>query len=95
MKTEKKSDTTVSLWTRIYQTLTKKQKRNFVIILIIMLVSAALSQLLPVALGDLTNNVLSDENVSFVSVVPFLAFILAVTIVNEILKSYKKTITRQ
>lgn len=75
-----------NLWHRIYAMLTKKQRRNFIIILMIMLTSAGLSQLLPVAIGDLTNNVLAQQSLSFLDVVPFLAFILCVTVTNEILK---------
>lgn len=70
--------------------LTRKQKRNFVIILVIMLVSAGLSQLLPVAIGELTNDVLSQTGLSFLNVIPFLAFILCVTVANEILKVVRR-----
>lgn len=79
-----------SLFRRIYAMLTRKQKRNFMVILAIMLVSAGLSQLLPVAIGDLTNDVLGQADLSFLSVVPFLAFILGVTVVNEILKVVRR-----
>lgn len=54
--------------------LTKKQKRNFAFILLIMVASAALSQLLPLAIGDLTNDVLGQSDLSFQKVIPFLAF---------------------
>ncbi len=79
-----------SLFRRIYAMLTRKQKRNFVAILAIMLISAWLSQLLPVAIGDLTNNVLGQTDLSFLNVIPFLAFILCVTVINEILKVVRR-----
>lgn len=79
-----------NLFYRIYAMLTRKQKCNFVVILIIMLVSAGLSQLLPIAIGELTNDVLSQANLSFLNVIPFLAFILCVTIANEVLKVVRR-----
>lgn len=79
-----------SLLRRMYAMLTRRQKRNFVVILLIMLVSAGLSQLLPVVIGELTNDVLEQTDLSFLNVIPFLAFILCVTIVNEILKVVRR-----
>lgn len=81
---------TPSLWRRIYAMLTRKQKRNFIIILIIMLISAGLGQLMPVAIGDLTNSVLGQTGLSFANVIPFLAFILFVAVTNEILKVIRR-----
>lgn len=78
------------LFKKIYQMLTKRQKINFVIIIIIMIISALLTQLLPLSIGSLTDDVLSRDNLSFVSVVPFLAFILAVTVTNEIIKVIRR-----
>lgn len=79
-----------NLFSRIYAMLTQKQKHNFVVILTIMFVSAGLSQLLPVAIGELTNDALRQTNLSFLNVIPFLAFILCITIVNEILKVIRR-----
>lgn len=70
--------------------LTKRQKRNFVIILLIMVASAGLSQLLPLTVGDLTNNVLGQSDLSFSRIIPFLVFILSITIFNEILKVIRR-----
>ena len=78
------------LFKKIYQMLTKRQKINFVIIIIIMIISALLTQLLPLSIGSLTDDVLSRDNLSFVSVVPFLAFILVVTVTNEIIKVIRR-----
>lgn len=70
--------------------LTKRQKRNFVVILLIMVASAGLSQLLPLTVGDLTNNVLGQSDLSFSKIMPFLVFILSITIFNEILKVIRR-----
>jgi len=77
---------------RIYSMLTKKQKWNFVIIIIIMVISALLGQLLPLSIGKLTDDVLNQDNLSFVKVLPFLFFILAVTVSNEIIKVVRRVI---
>lgn len=78
------------LWYKVYSMLTRKQKRNFVFILVIMIASAILSQLLPLAIGDLTNDVLSQSDLSFTKVIPFLVFILLITVSNEILKVIRR-----
>lgn len=79
-----------NLWHKIYAMLTRKQKRNFVVILLIMIISAGLSQLLPIAIGDLTNDVLGQSDLSFAKVIPFLVFILSITVTNEILKVIRR-----
>ena len=81
-----------SLVKRIYLMLNKRQKFNFVIIIIIMIISALLSQLLPLSIGKLTDDVLNQEHLSFVSIVPFLLFILVVTVSNEIIKVIRRVI---
>ncbi len=81
-----------SLVKRIYQMLNKRQKINFVIIIIIMIVSAFLSQLLPLSIGKLTDDVLNQESLSFIQIVPFLIFILVVTVSNEIIKVIRRVI---
>lgn len=78
------------LWRKIRSMLTNRQKCNFVFILLIMIASAALSQLLPVAIGDLTNNILEQSNLSFDKVIPFLVFILFITVFNEVLKVIRR-----
>ena len=77
---------------RIYQMLSTRQKVNFVIIIIIMILSAFLSQLLPLSIGNLTDNILNQQNLSFTKVIPFLIFILTVTVVNEIIKVIRRLI---
>ncbi len=81
-----------SLIKRIYEMLNKRQKFNFVIIIIIMIISALLSQLLPLSIGKLTDDVLNQENLSFMKIIPFLLFILVVTVSNEIIKVIRRVI---
>ena len=78
------------IYRKIFKMLTKRQKINFMIIIIIMIISALLTQLLPLSIGSLTDDVLSRDNLSFVSVLPFLAFILVVTVTNEIIKVIRR-----
>lgn len=81
-----------NLWKRIYKMLTKKQKWNFVWIILIMIVSAVLSQLLPLSIGKLTDDILQESDLSFIKVIPFLLFILVVTVTNEIIKVVRRVI---
>ena len=75
---------------KIYALLDFRQKRNFVFILLIMIASAGLTQLTPKAVGSLTDDILVREQVHFTKVIPFLGFILAVNIVNELIKILRR-----
>lgn len=77
---------------KIYHLLQKKQKMGFIVIIAIMVISAVLSQLLPLAIGTLTDDVLNQENLSFQGVIPFLLVILAITITNEVIKVIRRLI---
>ena len=77
---------------RIYLMLNRRQKLNFIIIIIIMIISALLSQLLPLSIGKLTDDVLNQENLSFINIVPFLLFILVITVSNEVIKVIRRVI---
>lgn len=57
-----------------------------------MIISALLAQLLPLSIGKLTDDVLNNSNISFVKVLPFLVFILIVTVINEIIKVVRRVI---
>lgn len=57
-----------------------------------MIICALLSQLLPLAIGTLTDDILGQESLSFISILPFLGFILVITIINEILKVLRRII---
>ena len=75
---------------KLYKLLDGKQKRNFIIIIIIMIVSAGLAQLTPKAIGWLTDDILVESQVDFIRVIPFLIFILIVNVVNEIIKILRR-----
>ncbi len=76
----------------MYGMITRKQKINFIIILFIMVISALLSQLLPLSIGKLTDDILNQESLSFTKIIPFLLFILIVTVSNEIIKVIRRVI---
>lgn len=80
------------LFQKLYSMLTRRQKFNFIVIIFIMGICALLSQLLPLAIGTLTDDVLGQESLSFNSILPFLGFILIITIINEILKVLRRVI---
>ena len=75
---------------KIYKLLEKTQKLKFLIIILIMIISAGLTQLTPKAIGWLTDDILNVKGVSFEKVIPFLVFILVVNVVNEIIKIIRR-----
>ena len=81
-----------SVFKKLYALLDRKQKRNFVIILLIMIVSAALSQMTPKAVGWLTDDILRQNQVQFVKVIPLLILILIINVVNELIKILRRII---
>ena len=80
------------LWKKIFVLLPQRQKLGFFIILLILAVSAALSQITPLAIGYLTDHVLAEQNIAFASVIPILLGILAVNVVNEVIKVIRRLI---
>ena len=80
------------IWKSIFALLPRKQKSGFFLILLILAVSAVLSQLTPLAVGYLTDHVLAGQNASFASVAPILVAILVVNIVNELIKVARRLI---
>ena len=71
---------------KIFHLLPQKQKLFFLLILLILGMSAVLSQLTPLSIGYLTDSVLAGPRRDFWSVLPVLLVILAVNVANEILK---------
>lgn len=82
----------INVFKKIYHLLEKRQKLSFFVIVIIMIVSAGLSQVIPLTVGTLTDHVLQMEHISFWSIVPYLLFILTASIVNEIIKIARRLI---
>ena len=70
----------------IFDLLDGRHKRRFLWIAVILAVSAALSQLTPLAVGYLTDHVLSGGRADFLSVVPILLVILVVNVAGEVIK---------
>ena len=56
---------------KIYKLLEKNQKLKFLIIILIMIISASLTQLTPKTIGWLTDDILNVNDVSFEKVRPF------------------------
>ena len=77
---------------KLFGILPQKQKLAFAVILVILGVSAVLSQLTPLAVGYLTDHVLSGERATFRSVFPILLIILLVNVVNEVIKVARRLI---
>ena len=86
-----KADTGLKrIFRKLYALLDRKQKRNFVIILIIMMVSAALSQMTPKVVGWLTDDILQQDQVQFLKVIPLLVLILFINVANELIKILRR-----
>lgn len=83
MKTEKRGG---RIGKKLFELLPRKQKTGFVLILLILAVSAVLSQITPLAIGYLTDHVLAGPTEGFLSVFPILGGILLVNVINEVLK---------
>ena len=77
---------------KIYRLLDKKQKLEFITIVFIMMLSAGLAQLTPKAIGWLTDDILTNNNLEFKNVIPFLILILIVNIVNEVMKIIRRVL---
>lgn len=71
---------------KIFHLLERRQKQAFALILLIMAVSAGLSQFTPKAIGWLTDDILRQDGLDFLNILPVLFLILIVTVVNELLK---------
>lgn len=79
-----------SILQKIYRLLDFKQKFKFLMILVIMVTSAALTQITPKTIGWLTDDILSVNGVAFQKVIPFLILILIVNVVNEMIKILRR-----
>lgn len=87
-----KRNNLIKVLKKIYKLLDTKQKLRFILIIIIMIVSAALAQMTPKAIGWLTDDILTKNEISFNKVIPFLVFILIVNVVNEAIKIFRRVL---
>lgn len=75
---------------KIYALLEWKQKVIFIMILLIMLLSSALTQVTPKAIGWLTDDIFAEGRMAFIELLPMLLLILIVNVVNELLKIWRR-----
>lgn len=87
-----KRNNLIKVLKKIYKLLDTKQKLRFILIIIIMIVSAALAQMTPKAIGWLTDDILTKNEISFNKVIPFLVLILIVNVVNEVIKIFRRVL---
>ena len=81
-----KNESIKNVLKKLYKILTKRQKISFIIIVLIMIISAGLTQITPKAIGWLTDDILTQSEIAFSKVIPFLILILVVNVVNEVIK---------
>ncbi len=87
---KQKNESIKEVLKKIYKILTKRQKIAFGIIVIIMIVSAGLTQITPKAIGWLTDDILVGTEIQFLKVIPFLILILVVNVANEVIKIIRR-----
>ena len=92
MKKKPAEGKAVFIVTRLYRMLGKRQKLSFVGALLIMLVSAGLAQVVPLTVGILTDDVLGGSSIAFLSIMPYLLFILAASVFNQTIKVVRRLI---
>ena len=89
MKKEK-NESIKTVLKKLYKILTKRQKIAFGIIVLIMIISAGLTQITPKAIGWLTDDILTQDKIAFLKVIPFLILILVVNVLNEVIKIVRR-----
>ena len=87
-----KKNNLINVLKKIYKLLDTKQKLRFILIILIMIISAILAQFTPKAIGWLTDDILTKSEISFSKVIPFLIFILIVNVVNEVIKIIRRVL---
>lgn len=75
---------------KLYHLLDARQKRSFLFIVVIMILSSALTQFTPKAIGWLTDDILIQEQIKFFNIIPVLLLILVVNVVNELIKILRR-----
>lgn len=75
---------------KLYHLLDARQKRSFLFIVLIMILSSALTQFTPKAIGWLTDDILIQEQIEFFNIIPVLLLILVVNVVNELIKILRR-----
>lgn len=75
---------------KLYHLLDARQKKSFLFIVVIMILSSALTQFTPKAIGWLTDDILIQEQIEFFNIIPVLLLILVVNVVNELIKILRR-----
>lgn len=88
----KQSNTFWPLVKKLGKLLERRQRAGFIVILLILGISAVLSQITPLAVGYLTDQVLAEQTVRFAAIIPILLGILVVNVVNEVVKVIRRLI---
>lgn len=60
-----------------------------------MIISAGLTQITPKAIGWLTDDILTQTEIEFIKVIPFLVLILVVNVLNEIIKIARRVMVEE
>lgn len=81
-----------NLFYHLYHILDKKQKTSFLVVLLLLGASAILSQITPLAIGYLTDQVLAQTEIVFITTIPILLVILVAITINEIIKVVRRLI---
>lgn len=74
----------------LYGLLAKRQRRYLIFIFLIMIVCAALTQFTPKAIGWITDDITGENPAEFSAVLPLLAAILIVNILNQFLQIVRR-----
>ena len=87
---ERKKPSAVQTVRKLLGFLGRRQKAQFAAVLVILLVSAVLAQLTPLAVEYLTNTVLAAQTIRLGAVMPVLLAILAANVTNEVIKVVRR-----
>lgn len=75
---------------KIVRLLPRRQRLRFLLVFLLLGVSAVFSQITPLAIGYLTDRILSESNAAFSSALPPLLVILAVNVTGEVVKVVRR-----
>ena len=79
-----------NIFLKVFKLLEKKQKISFIVIFFLLVASAILTQVTPLAVGYLTDSVLTRTGMEFIGIMPILLLILAANVSGETLKIVRR-----
>ncbi len=74
----------------LFSFLKGRQRLEFGVVLVILVISAALAQYTPLAIGILTDDLLAADRILLPAIIPLLLSILAVNVLNEVIKVVRR-----